>query len=186
MLAHTIQQWAAVAAATTMLISPALSAPPRAAGPIDVALHEGGLLAGQVVDAQGTPMAGADVAVRALGREVAGTRTDEKGAYAIAGLRGGVYEIVTANSAGVYRLWAPRTAPPAANQQLMLVTGAEVVRGQHPGPVYTGPDYPSNVQGPGPFAKAMGWIAEHPIITTLGVATAIAVPLAINDNDPAS
>jgi hypothetical protein len=35
----------------------------------------------------------------------------------------------------------------------------------------------------GPFGKAMGWVSDHPFITAGIVATAIAVPLALEDDD---
>jgi hypothetical protein len=158
-----------------MLISPlAVAAPAVAqASPADVALLDGGVLVGLIVSAEGAPIAGADVSIRLGGKEVAQARTNENGVYQIAGLRGGVYQVVSANTAGVYRFWSPRTAPPSARRGLMTVAGPQVVRGQYPA-------------APGPFAKAMGWIAEHPILTTMGVAAGIAIPLAINDDDPAS
>jgi hypothetical protein len=98
--------------------------------------------------------------------------TNAEGAFSAAGLKGGVYELSTPTSRGVYRLWAPRTAPPAARQGVMLVSGPETVLGQYGPP-------PSQ----GPFGTAMGWISEHPFITAGIVATAIAVPLALQDDD---
>jgi hypothetical protein len=97
---------------------------------IDVALGQGGALRGQLVDAAGAPLAGATVSVQQNGREVTSTATGAKGDFAVSGLRGGVYQVATAGNVGVYRLWAAETAPPAAQQQALLVSGGEAVRGQ--------------------------------------------------------
>ena len=43
----------------------------------------------------------------------------------------GVYELQTAGSSDVYRLWAPRTAPPAAQDGVLLVADEQVVLGQN-------------------------------------------------------
>jgi hypothetical protein len=45
-------------------------------------------------------------------------------------LRGGTYDVVAGQSKGVYRFWAPNTAPPAAKSQVLLVSQPSVVRGQ--------------------------------------------------------
>jgi hypothetical protein len=45
-------------------------------------------------------------------------------------LRGGTYDVVAGQNKGVYRFWAPNTAPPAAKSQVLLVSQPSVVRGQ--------------------------------------------------------
>jgi hypothetical protein len=121
-----------------------LPAPPRAVAPLptqaapaatisDVALSEGSVLRGQVVDPQGAPLRNQPVAVRQLERTVATTRTDLDGRFSVSGLPGGVYQIITPDGFGVFRLWAPRTAPPAAQQAALIVAGQQMVRGQAPG-----------------------------------------------------
>jgi hypothetical protein len=133
-------------------------------GPVatDVALREGSVLVGQVVSAQGTGMAGIPVSLRREGKNVLTTKTGKEGYFAVKGLRGGVYQLVADDGHGVYRLWTPGTAPPAAREGAVLVVGNDVLRGQNPGP----------------------WKAflTNPLIIAAVVATAVAVPVAIHNS----
>jgi hypothetical protein len=139
-----------------------------ALAPQDVALAEGGVLTGQVVNTAGKPQAMAPVSLVTGGKEIARVTTDKQGQFRVASLKGGVYQVSTNGKTGVYRFWAPRTAPPSSLNGLNMVSGNQIVRGQ---------------MGGGPLASAGQWIAEHPIITAAGIATAIAVPLALDDDD---
>ena len=143
-----------------------------AAAPRDVVLQDQGVLNGRVVDARGLAMPHTPVSLQSGGKEVVRVVSDESGKFQAAGLQGGVYQVASTGHQGVYRLWAPRTAPPAAAQGLSIVSQpVDVVRGQY------GP-------GPGnPFSSVGQWIAEHPIITAGAVAAAIAIPIALNDDD---
>jgi hypothetical protein len=193
---------AAAAACLGLLISPTATAAPasQAAAVIDVALADGGVLAGQAVNAQGAPLAATPVSIRAERREVLQAVTNERGEFSAHGLKGGVYEVVVAEHRGVYRLWAPRTAPPSANRGVMAVSG-NIVRAQYappspaavlqtpiPGYIETIPYAPAGPNGPGPMKKSLHWMKNHPWITAGVVATAIAVPVAVSesDDDPAS
>jgi hypothetical protein len=98
----------------------------------DVALGAGGQLTGWVVDAEGRPVGKSPVVLLQNGHQVAQAVTDARGQFQVPRLRGGVYQIVAAQGGGVYRLWAPATAPPSAGVGLMIVTRGEVVRGQIP------------------------------------------------------
>ena len=161
--------------------------------PRDVALHQGGKLVGQMLDAQGAAIAGATVSVKTAGKEVARAQTDLAGKFQVAGLQGGVHQVATAGQQDTYRLWAPQTAPPAAQQGLMLVTSTDVVRGQGCGTgVGCGSACGSGVGGRGGRAYGAGggrgngignWIANHPIATAGLVGAAIALPLALADDD---
>lgn len=136
--------------------------------PTDVALGEGGVLTGKVVDTSGKPVAITQVALKTQGREIALATTDQEGNFRVASLQGGVYEVATSGSEGVYRFWAPQTAPPSSLNGLNLVSGNEVFRGQ---------------MGGGPFTSMGQWIAEHPIITAGAIAGAIAIPIAVSNDD---
>ncbi len=141
--------------------------------PADVALAEGGIVSGQVVDTAGQPQAGVPVILHTANKDVAKVHTDEQGNFRVASLQGGVYRVSTKGNEGVYRFWSPRTAPPGSQTGLNLVSGQNVFRGQ---------------VGGGPFTSMGQWIAEHPILTGGIVAAAIAIPLALDDDDdpPAS
>jgi hypothetical protein len=144
----------------------------EAVAPQDVALAEGGVLTGQVVTTAGKPQAMVPVSLTTGGKEIARATTDKNGQFRVASLKGGVYQVSTAGNSGVYRFWAPRTAPPSSLNGLNMVSGNQmIVRGQ---------------MGGGPLASAGQWIAEHPIITAGAIATAIAVPLALDDDDDPS
>jgi hypothetical protein len=134
----------------------------------DVALRPGGILVGQVVDQQGAVKPGTVVSVQYSDYEVARTTTDDNGVFAAQGLRGGQYQLVTDDGISVCRLWAPDTAPPAARPAALVVSGNRVVRGQW---------------GGGPMHQWIDWVKAHPYITAGVIATAIAIPLAIADDD---
>jgi hypothetical protein len=160
-----------VASASLGMILPpiAFAAPTQLARPAtsavrDVALHDGGSLTGQVLDAAGTPVASTAVAVLDQGRAVASTQTSEDGRFAIAGVKAGVYEVATSNGVTVCRLWAPRTAPPAAQADALVVHGNTVVRGAH---------------GGGGVIKFL----SNPWVLGGIVAAAIAIPLILDDDD---
>ncbi|MAT71710.1 MAG: hypothetical protein CMJ58_19560 [Planctomycetaceae bacterium] len=176
-----LQEFAAVAACMCMLSAPALAAPgaPSVQRPADVALGDGGTLVGQLVDAQGAPLAGAPVSIQSGGREIVRATTDAQGQFSITGLKGGMLEIAAPGHYQSYRCWAPRTAPPAANSGVLMVANGDLLRGQYGA-------CPTPGCSPGPFGTAMGWVAQHPLITAGVVAAAIAIPLAIDDDDPAS
>lgn len=132
-------------------------APRAAAGmpAIDVALQQGGVLAGQVVDAQGSPKVDSPIAVRRHGQTVGSSRTDAEGHFAIAGLQAGVYQLETAEGSGLCRLWTAEAAPPAAHDNVLVVCGQEVVRGQHG---HRGPDARRRLLLIGGMAAAAGVI----------------------------
>ncbi len=157
-----------------MLLSPmAMAAAPLAApspmAPSDVALGEGGVLVGQVVDAQGAAVAMATVTLADHKQEIAQVRADQEGKFSVPGLRGGVYRISSRGQDAMYRLWAPHTAPPVAQQGVILVVGDDVIRGQYG-------------NSPGPFASIAQWVADHPLITAAVLGAAIAIPIALDDD----
>jgi len=131
----------------------------------DVALQAGGTMRGQVVDAQGNPCGQVPLRVIRTTDQAAvvTAQTDAQGRFAVSGLTGGVYRVETPVGAAVYRLWAPNAAPPSAIASALVVQGDPAVRG--------------NLGGLGWF----GWT-----LIGLGVAAAIALPLALDDDDDAS
>lgn len=153
-----------------MLLSPTAMAATSLAVPSDIVLQDGGVLVGQVVDAQGVAQSLATVTLANHEREIAQVRADHEGKFSVSGLQGGVYRISANNQEGIYRVWAPDTAPPVAQQGVTLVVGQDVVRGQY--------GYAS-----GPFTSMAQWIADHPIITAGVIGAAIAIPVALDDDD---
>ncbi len=98
---------------------------------VDVALQPGGVLRGQVVRPDGSPLGNVHLALCRHDREIASATTNAQGAFAISGLRGGVYHLRLGNSLTIFRAWAPRTAPAAARPGILLVRDESLVRGQN-------------------------------------------------------
>ena len=103
------------------------------------------------------------------GHLVAQAVTDANGHFVAHKLTGGVYTVQTLGNVEHYRVWTNEAAPPSALNDLNI-SGGEIVRGQ-----YDYDDVPSGRWG----------ILAHPWLIGLGVAAAIAIPLAL-DNDSAS
>lgn len=103
---------------------------PAAAAFEDIALTAGGTLTGRVVDSTGTPTEGAQVLLH-QGKDLIGeTVSDKSGTYSFKGLRGGIYQLTSADSHRAVRVWKDNTAPPGARDMALLVTGANGARGQ--------------------------------------------------------
>jgi len=131
---------------------------------VDVALRDGGVLIGQVVDQQGAALGNVPVSLRYRDRDLAAAKTTKEGYFAFKGVRGGVYQLVSAQGHGVYRVWTPGTAPPAAQEGALVVSGNTVVRGQ---------------QNCGGFRAFI----TNPLVIAGIVATAVAVPVAIHNSE---
>jgi hypothetical protein len=153
---------------------------------LDVALAEGGVMYGQVVDAQGVAQVRVPVLLRAADRDVARAATDDRGYFAVSGLQAGVYQVVAGGSRGEYRLWAPGTSPPTAQSGALLVADRAVVRGQRPllpGSESTG----CGTAGCNPCATGLQCWLSNPWVVGGIIATAVAVPVIIhNSKRPAS
>jgi len=134
----------------------------------DVMLSEGGRLQGWVINSEGIPIGGTTVQVRNRGQVVATVTTDDEGRFVANALRGGVYEVVADDGSTLVRLWSLNTAPPTARKNLLVISGEDVVRGAW---------------------CNCGWLGgmPNPWAVALIVGAAIAIPLALDDDDePAS
>jgi len=165
----TLQTMVWLAALGLCLPPLALAESPQTPSVTDVALQEGGVLIGQVVDPQGATLARTSVSLQSGGKEMALSQTDESGYFAFRGLRGGVYRLAAAKGQSTYRVWEPGTAPPIAYPGALIVAGQDTVRGQ---------------------AGMMGLrnLLANPWVVAGIVATAVAVPVAVHNSDrnPAS
>ena len=135
-------RWVLSLTAVTALLVPQLA---LAGNPLplvtDVALQDGGVLHGQLVASSGRPERTVRVVLLHDQKPIAVAETTPDGHFTMRGVRPGVHQIETNGGGGVYRLWAPRTAPPNAQQGALLVTGKEVSRGQ------SGGDYGPAIRG---------------------------------------
>ncbi len=98
-----------------------------------IVLTTGGTLSGRVVDHTGKALEGAQVTVRQDKTEIGKTVTNKDGLYSFKNLKGGVYQVASGNTEGVFRVWAEKTAPPAAKEHALLVMGENGARGQFGG-----------------------------------------------------
>ena len=115
------------------LAQPLLASTPVKQSPVvvDVALGQGGVFLGQVVDTNGAVKANVPVSLRLGNRELAQAKADAKGYFAFSGLRGGVYQVIADKGVASCRVWAGRTAPPTAQKVALVVSGQGLVRGQY-------------------------------------------------------
>ena len=128
----------------------------------DVELDGGGWMNGQVLRAEGLPVADVPVVLRRLGHEVACTRTDAAGRFRLGPLCGGTYELFAQQQGLLIRAWAARTAPPSGNRGALIVIGDDAVRGQMP---------------------LKDFLASDAVIICALVAALIAVPIAVSRGD---
>jgi len=162
----------AIALACLGMLIPASALEPAAAavdskqapGVADVRLHDGGTLRGQLVNAQGRPLAQSPLSIRQADREIATAVSDQSGHFQVTGLRGGMYQIVAGEATGAYRLWAPRTAPPSAQPAALVVVGGQQALGQGHG-------------------QRLLKCLHNPWVVAGIVAAAIAIPIAIHNAD---
>lgn len=127
-----------LAALGTMLPAPQLDAAENKAplkiertnaAVLDVTMSAEGVFAGRVVDHTGTPSAGAAVVITQAGKEVAKTTCNERGAFAVSGLRSGVYEVASGKTSGSFRVWTEAAAPEVSKEQALLILGENGTRG---------------------------------------------------------
>lgn len=144
----------------------------------DVALRDGGVLLGQVVDRQGVAKRAERVSLLLDQRQIAMAETDANGYFAFQGLRGGVYQLTAAEGAGAYRVWAPGTAPKVAEPGVLLVAGRDMVRGQDY--YYDNYTYYDNYSPP--LSRVKFWLSNPWVVAGI-VATAVAVPVGIHNAD---
>ncbi|NQU24248.1 MAG: carboxypeptidase regulatory-like domain-containing protein [Candidatus Nealsonbacteria bacterium] len=174
----TFLQWVAVVMAMVGVCFPQMvlgANPATKPAPVvtDVKLNSGVLL-GQVLDAQGKPLAGVPVSLSSGGRELIGgkaaPRTDANGLFSFRGLsNSGVYQVAAAEGQGTFRVWPERIAPPSAQPGALVVAGGQTQRGQF---------------------GLLGFrnLLSNPWVVATLIAAAIAVPVAIHNsnNSPSS
>ena len=96
----------------------------------DVSLAADGTFSGRVVDHTGKILEGAQVTLRQDKKEIATTVTNKEGVYSFKNLKGGLYEVSSGNTGGIFRVWSEKAAPPSAKGHALLVMGENGARGQ--------------------------------------------------------
>lgn len=138
------------------------------AGIVDVRLDEYGALHGRLLDPAGQSLAGRPAVLQQAGGAISRTQTDASGGFVLQRVSGGVHQLTTEQGAVTCRVWTHAAAPPSASDQLTVIAGQPVVRGQQP----------------------FSCIFTNPLFIGLVIAAAIAIPLAVhnsqNDNPSGS
>lgn len=146
----------------------------------DAILDADGNLNGRVVNENGKSLAETTVELRQDQQTVAKATTDKHGDFKAGPLRGGVYQVSTIDSTYTLRLWTTDAAPPQAVAKVQLSQG-NVVRAQ--GCSRLGCTIPGCSGDCGGFAAGPLGVLTHPLFIAAAVAAAIAIPLALDDDD---
>ena len=96
----------------------------------DLQLTATGMMSGRVCDHSGKVIEGAKVVLKQGNKEIAQTVTDSEGGYSFKNVKGGVYQVTSGNTEGVFRVWSEKSAPPSAKASALLVMGENGARGQ--------------------------------------------------------
>jgi hypothetical protein len=96
----------------------------------DLALTAGGTMSGRVVDHSGNVIEGAKVVLKQGNKEIGQTVTNNEGTYSFKNVKGGVYQVSSGNTDGVFRVWSEKSAPPTAKGHALLMMGENGARGQ--------------------------------------------------------
>ena len=164
--------WLAVAGVCIPQLAFAATPTNKAPAIVDLTLHEGDTLVGQVVNSQGTPLAKLPISLRGVAGELSAGQTNATGHFAFKGLSSGVYELAIPAGSAMYRVWSPAIAPPAAQPAALMVAGEDTVRGQG---------------SCDPCSGCIGFLGKHPLLTAGLIAAAIAIPIAVTaDKGPST
>ena len=134
----------------------------------DVKLHKNGNLYGVVLTSALRPAPNSPVTIQQGKDVLAKTKTNKSGGFGFAGLKSGVYQLVSPEGHQTVRVWNGKVAPPSAAPQAVLVN--DTVRAQ---------------QG----MNGLKVFLSNPFVIAAIIATAIAVPVAIHNSgsdEPAS
>ncbi len=96
---------------------------------LDITMSQEGAFAGRVIDFSGSAVADAEVVISQGNREIAKTTSDESGVFSVSGLKGGVYDVRSGNTAGQFRIWTATAAPESSKEQALVVLGKNGTRG---------------------------------------------------------
>lgn len=121
-----------VTLSVVMLIgSPLLATEPTEPRTSDYRLGTNGVLIGSVLNQSGQPVSGLPVEVFHKDQRIAVAVSDQKGNFAVDGLRNGPHTVKLGASRQAVRFWSNSTAaPPTAQSGMAIVVDEAIVRGQ--------------------------------------------------------
>lgn len=177
---NSVRRGVSVVLATVMLVgSPVLASEPVVIRSADYLLGQDGVLAGSVVNHSGLPAAGLPVQVLHKDQVIATAMSDEKGEFAVQGLRNGQHTVRLGASQQSVRFWSNHAAPPAAMTRMAIVVDEEVVRGQCGDSCGEGCGEGFAGRNHGAWGPALG-------ILLIGGAVATTLALTLDDNNNAA
>ena len=141
----------------------------------DYLLGQEGVLAGSVLNQSGLPVSGLPVQVLHEDHVIATAVSDEKGHFAVQGLRNGAHKVQLGASQQPVRFWSNTAAPPTAVSRMAIVVDEEVVRGQ------CGESCGEGFAG----GHRRGWGTAFGVLL-IGGAVATTLALTLDDNQNAS
>jgi hypothetical protein len=127
----------------------------------DVQLDKNGLLNGQLINIAGEPVANTTIEIRHRNQRLDVAITNEDGEFRLRVNKTGAYLITVSGMQITCRCWTATAAPPAATDDLVLMSPEKTVRGQRP------------------FAD----IITNPLFVGAVIATAVAIPIAVSTSD---
>lgn len=127
-IAETLKRVTVAMALIGLLAGQSFAAQPTK--PIDIAMYQGKVLVGQVVNEKGAPKVNAQVVVQSTTGEKANVVTNKSGYFAANLPRGGTYAVTESGATTIVRAWTANTAPPKAGKALLVVSGKQTVLGQ--------------------------------------------------------
>ncbi len=154
--------------------------------PLDVSLDGQHQLVGRVLDQQGTALGGTTVHVRRDQKPITSVQTDDEGVFRTGALTGGVYQIAVAGRMLELRVWRGTAAPPRAVKTATVVVGPTVRAQGCSNPSCTVANCDGSCGGGGRLRNGPLGFMFHPLIIGAAIAAAIAIPLALDDDDDAS
>jgi hypothetical protein len=140
--------------------APPVSGPAASGVMIDVRLDEGRTVRGRLLDASGQPLADRPIVLHQSDGTRLAAQTDAAGGFVLHGVSAGIQRLTAENTTLNCRVWTHTAAPPAALDQLTVVAGQTIVRGQQP------------------FSA----IFTNPLFIGLVIAAAIAIPIAVHNS----
>lgn len=127
----SIRSCVSLSLSMVMLVgSPVLASETVAIRSSDYQLGEEGVLSGSVLNQSGLPVAGLPVQVLHKEHVIATAVSDERGQFAVQGLRNGPHRVQLGATQQPVRFWSNTSAPPAAVSRMAIVVDEDVVRGQ--------------------------------------------------------
>jgi hypothetical protein len=96
----------------------------------DVTLGSGNSFHGRFVNSQGEAVEGASVRLLQNNKVVAETSTTKSGEFEVSNLKPGNYTVQAGQKSALVRMWDKEIAPPAAKEQVVMISDGNLVRGQ--------------------------------------------------------